>query len=229
MTLTNLKSKTKYLLGEISGGDGTGQYKDADLERALNDYYHRAVNIAIESNGQWEVNGEVATANIVQDQREYVLEAAMLAIKSIEVNMTGDENGWVKVKINDLRNIPYALTNLEDTDDRSEGEYEVRLFDNSIFFIRPPKTNVTAGIKIYYNKEATELSAGGDDPILTETAHIYLVHGAAMDYCLRTKDTEEYKKYKALVFEDEHYIKKFYSSRLPMVRTALQPKKEYYN
>jgi len=213
------------LIGEVS----TDNYTDANLNRALNDYYHRAVNIAIQANGQWEVNGDYATANLVQDQQEYVLEAAMLAIKSIEVNMTGLTNNWVKLRITDLRNIPYALTNLEDTDDRSEGEFEVRLFDNSIFFLKPPKTSVTAGIKIYYNKEATELSTGTDEPMLTETAHTYLVHGASLDYCLRIKDTEEYKKYKALVFEDEHYIKKFYTNRLPMVRTALQPKKEYYN
>lgn len=225
MTLTNLQTKTRFLLGEVS----TDNYTDANLNRALNDYYHKAVNIAIQANGQWEVNGEVATANIVQDQEEYVLEAAMLAIKSIEVNLTGDTNNWVKVRITDLRTIPYALTNQEDTDDRTEGEFEVRLFDNSMWFIRPPKNNVTAGIKIYYNKEATELSTGTDEPLLTETAHTYLVHGAAKDYCLRIKDTEEYKKYKELVFEDEHYIKKFYTNRLPMVRTALQPKLENYN
>jgi len=225
MDLTALQTKTRFVLGEVS----TDNYTDANLNRALNDYYHRAVNIAIQANGQWEVNGDYATANLVQDQQEYVLEAAMLAIKSIEVNMTGLTNNWVKLRITDLRNIPYALTNLEDTDDRSEGEFEVRLFDNSIFFLKPPKTSVTAGIKIYYNKEATELSTGTDEPMLTETAHTYLVHGASLDYCLRIKDTEEYKKYKALVFEDEHYIKKFYTNRLPMVRTALQPKKEYYN
>jgi len=225
MVLTSLRSKTRYILGELS----TDNYSNTNLDRALNDYYHRAVNIAIKSNGQWEVNGEVATANIVQDQQEYVLEAAMLAIKSIEVNMTGNTNDWRKVHIVDLRNIPYALTNEEDTDDRSDSEYTLRLFDNSIWFLNPPKNNVTAGIKIYYNKEATELSGDSDEPILTEEAQMYLVHGAALDYCLRIKDTEEYRKYRDLIAEDEYKIKSFYSNRLPMVRTALQPKKENYN
>ena len=226
MTLTNLQTKTRFLLGEVS----TTNYSDANLNRALNDYYHRAVNIAIQANGQWEVNGEVATANIVQDQQEYVLEAAMLAIKSIEVNMTGNTNDWQKVRIVDLRTIPYALTNNEDTpEDRQEGATEVRLFDNSIWFNILPKTAVTGGIKIYYNKEATELSGASDEPILTETAHMYLVHGAAQDYCLRIKDTEEYNKYKRLLLEDEHAIELYYTSRLPMVKPALRTRKEMYN
>ena len=226
MTLTQLRAKTRYILGELS----TDNYSNDNLDRALNDYYHKAVNVAIKANGQWEVNGEVATANIVQDQQEYVLEAAMLAIKSIEVNMTGNTNDWRKVHIVDLRSIPYALTNEEDTDDRSESEYTMRLFDNSLWFLKPPKNNVTAGIKIYYNKEATELGVVGvtDEPLLTESAQIYLVHGAALDYCLRIKDTEEYKKYKQLLLEDEYYIKRFYSNRLPMVRTAFQPRIENY-
>lgn len=225
MTLTTLQGKTRYILGELS----TDNYSDANLNRALNDYYHKAVNIAIQANGQWEINGEVATANIVQDQQEYVLEAAMLAIKSIEVNMTGNTNDWKKVHIVDLRSISYALTNEEDTDDRSDSEYTLRLFDNSLWFLKPPKNNVTAGIKVYYNKEATELSSGSDEPLLTETAHMYLVHGAALDYCLRIKDTEEYRKYEKLLADDEEMIKGFYANRLPMVRTQLQPRQENYN
>jgi len=61
MNLTNLLAKTRYLLGELSSTN----YSDVNCTRALNDYYMRAIAKAIQVNGQWEVKGTVATADIV--------------------------------------------------------------------------------------------------------------------------------------------------------------------
>lgn len=225
MTLVNLQAKTRYLLGELSSSN----YSDANLNRALNDYYMRAIAIAIESNGQWEVRGTIATADLVDGQREYVLPATLIALKMIEANFTGNQNDWRKLDIVDLRNLG-AITNYQDDpEDDSNSESVVRIFDNSLYFISPPKNSVTDGLKIYYQKEQTELSGASDEPTLPEHLHLYLVYGACMDYSFRIDDDKNVKKYQELLDRHEQIIKEYYTNRLPAAAPRFRPKVEKYN
>lgn len=224
MTLTNLRAKVRYLLGDLSSTN----YSDTNLDRALNDYYMRGIAKAIVSSGQWEVKGTIATANIVDGQREYSLPSTLIALKMIEANLTGDDNVWRKLKIVDLRSLG-AITNLQDDPgDNTEAEDVVRIYDNSLYFLRPPKNNVTGGLKIYYHKEETEMSTGTDEPSLPEHLHMYLVYGACMDYSLRINDEKNINKYRNLLFESEINIEEHYTNRLPAQRTQIVTREEVY-
>jgi len=225
MTLTNLQTKARFLLGNLSSDN----FSDTNLNRALNDYYNRAIALAIMSNGQWEVKGEIATTNIVDGQMEYVLPNDLIALKKIEVNLTGDTDGWQVLDVHDLRDLRQITNYQDDSSDDTESETSIDLFDNSIFFRRPPKNNVTNGLKIYFNKEETELSSGTDEPSLPEHLHSYLVYGACMDYSDRIDDNEGSRKWQTKILLLENDIKDYYSNRLPLVRVRLIPRVEKYN
>lgn len=156
MTLIEIRAKIRKLLGGIS----STAYSDADILTAVNDYYLRGINLAIGASDKWEVNGEVATTNIVSGQREYVLttETPLQALSRIEVNLTGATNGYSPVDIVDVQTYEGIISN----SNISSGIYpKVYLLDNSIFFIDTPSTSVASGLKIYYDKSAIELTNGG--------------------------------------------------------------------
>ena len=139
-------------MGELS----STQYSNENLNRALNDYYHQAIALVLRSAGEWEINGEVATTNIVASQQEYILPTDLISLKRVEINFTGATNGWTVMTPLDMRQMGTAISN----ETASSDSPRVRIFDNSLFLEDYPDTAVTAGLKVYYSKEAAELSNG---------------------------------------------------------------------
>ena len=230
MHLDDLQDKTRLLLGGISDTE----YSAANLNIALNNYYHDFTIHAILANKEWEVNGEVATTDIFANQREYLLPTDLLTLKRIECNlMTGAaENQWTNVRIIDLRSIPQALTNQQDSDDTRESAYEVRIYDESIFFNWLPKNSVTNGLKVYYSKEATEMVEGSkttDAPNLPEHLHVGLCYGAAFDYAIETEQNRRISNFKALLEEKMGETTTYYKQRLVTKRANLGSRQERYN
>jgi len=226
--MTFLEQQTKLML--LLGGISTTEYSAANQKIALNSYYDDFIIKAILTNKDWEVNGEVATASIVANQREYILPSDLLTIKRIEANlMTGAaENQWTNVKIIDMRSISTALTNLQDSDDTIESAYEIRIYDESIIFNWLPKNSVTDGLKVYYSKEATALSADGDIANLPQTLHIGMVYGAALDYAIETEQNRRISNFKALLEEKLDECETYYAQRLVANRQGLRTRQETY-
>lgn len=224
MTLTTLLSTARFYLWGIT----TSEYSDANLTAALNRYYHKAIARAIMANGQWEVNGDVATTDIVAGQQEYVLTTPipLLALKRIEVNLTWGTNDWTVPDVIDMRTIPVPLSNT--------GYFEInkalqiRIYDNSLFLLNAPTKNVTGGLKIYYQYEADELSTGTDEPNLVEEVQTYLLNGACYDYCVAFDLTEKANRFYNAMQTDLLEIDRIYSNRLPAVRPKLTTLNEQY-
>jgi hypothetical protein len=229
-TLENLQDKTRLLLGGISATE----YSAVNLNVAINSYYDDFIIQAILANKDWEVNGEVATANLVANQREYILPSDLLTIKKIEVNaMTGAaENQWTSPRIVDLRSMPsVALTNYQDSDDTRESFFEIRLYDESLIFNWLPKNSVTNGLKIYYSKEATAMTEGNkatDIPNLPNTLQIGLAYGAVLDYALQTEQNKRISNFKALLEEKLEETTSYYKQRITANREGLRTRVENY-
>lgn len=155
MTTTELKNAVRRKLGNITSND----YSDADIVNSMNSYYQKAIAIAIQISGEWEINGEIATTDIVAGQKEYALttDVPLSYLKRIEVNLSGGVNDWEIADIIDLRtyHLPLSNENLGSND-----RPIIDIFDNSIIFKDAPSVNVTDGLKIYYNKSAVELDSG---------------------------------------------------------------------
>ena len=225
MTLTQMYAKARLLLGGIS----STEYSDANLLIAINSYDYDFITKAIMANRTWNVQGEIATANIVANQQEYLLPTDLISIKAIEVNLTsgGAENQWTKVKIVDQRTSSEALTNQQDSDDTIEYAYEVRLYDESIFFNWLPKNSVTNGLKVYYSKEATALTAS-DTPNLPNFLQIGLVYGACMDYAIETEQNTRLANFRTLLNEKLKECEDYYVDRMPIVHTKITTKQRRF-
>lgn len=223
MTLTTLLSTARFYLWGIT----TSEYSDVNLTAALNRYYHKAIARAIMANGQWEVNGEIATTDIVAWQQEYVLTTTvpLLSLKRVELNLTGETNNWITPEIVDMRNIPLSLSN----DTFATNNTQIRIYDNSLFLLDAPTTNVTGGLKIYYQYEAVELSTGTDEPNLVEEVQTYLLNGACYDYCVAFDLTEKANRFYNAMQTDLLEIDRIYSNRLPAVRPRVTTLNEQYN
>lgn len=152
MNIKTLRADTRFQLGNIT----SSEYSDLNLDRQLDKYYKKAIEIALMASGEWEVSGEVATTGILSGQKEYVLstDTRLLTLKRIEVNLTGETNDWQVANILDMSIIDNALSNTNS----SLGGVDVRLYDNSIFFMTTPTQDVSGGLKIYFSKEKKPLS-----------------------------------------------------------------------
>lgn len=225
MTLTTLISTTRFYLWHIT----TAEYSDANITAALNRYYHKAIARAIWANGQWEVNGEIATTDIVAGQQEYVLTTTipLLTLKRVETNLTGDTNGWCVPEVIDMRNISTPLSN-NSLLNGSHTSY-IRIFDNSLFLMDTPTKNVTGGLKIYYQYEASELTTGTNEPNLVEEVQTYLINGACYDYCVAFDLSEKAQKFYTAMQNDLSELDRIYSNRLPAVRPRITTLNELYN
>lgn len=224
MTLTTLINTTRFYLWNIT----SSEYSDDNIKAALNRYYHKAIARAIQANWQWEVNGEVATTNIIAWQQEYVLNTPvpLLTLKRIEVNLTGNENDWTVPEIIDMRSITTPLSNTNAL--TLNKALQVRIFDNSIFLLSNPTVNVTGGLKIYYQYEAAELSNTTDEPNLVEEVQTYLLNGACYDYCVAFDLTEKANRFYNAMQTDLLEIDRIYSNRLPAVRPRITTLNEQY-
>lgn len=221
MTLTDLKTRIRFLLGDVS----TDQYSDANVLNSLNDHYQQAVAKIVSTSKSWICNGEIATTNIVSGQKEYTLPADCLAIDRIEVNYTGGTNTWIEVGVKDMRNIAGALTNNPSVDYSNF----VHVYDEYMWLEFEPSTSVTNGIKVYYSKEITALSGASDTPNLIEAALKYLQYGACLDYALSRGLTADINNFSALQDKAEKEMINYYTNRLPVKRSRITARKESYN
>lgn len=194
MNLTNLRSDTRFL---IFGDSTNTSYGDTDLDRNLNSWYKRILGWILGSNGDWQMNGEFATTSIVASQREYILPTDVLKLNEVYIKSTS-AGDYVKATQRDILNVQ----------DYPEDYYpttpEFDLMDNSLFIYIPDATitNVTDGIKIYYQTDLTELSGASDEPNLPEIFRRILSVGSALDYCQAQEMWNRAKKLENRIFGD---------------------------
>ena len=169
----------------------------------------------------------MATTSIVANQQEYVLPATLIDINKIEANFIGGTLDWVNLNIE--KGLREQNISNDDAQTATTAITECDLYDNSIFLRYKPLSNVADGLKIWYSKEATALSAVGDEPNLPEHLHLYLVYGACCDYSLRTGNDQDYNKYIQLLLKKEDEIKTHYSNRESAVKPRITTRREDYN
>jgi len=220
MNLTNLRAKVRYLLGELT----TTQYSDTNLDAALNDYYHKALGVAFQTCGEWEVSGEISTTDLVASQQEYVLPTNIISLYKVEANFTGNTGDWVNLPIANMTSLGSPLSN----DTTNTSSTFCRVFDNSLFMQYPVGTSVTSGLKVHFIEDITELSAAGDEPDFPEFLVTYLTNGSCRHYKTRIADNDGFNRFDKLLARDSYNIEKYYSNRLPVVGKRITGKIENY-
>lgn len=229
MNLTSIRSDTRFL---IFGNASDTSYSDTDLDRNVNNWYRTILGWILSVNGEWQVNGDFATADLVAGQREYILPSDTLKLNEVYIKSTATGD-YVRAKQRDI-------VNVEDyPEDYHPETPEFDLMDNSIFIYIPDDTitAVTAGIKIYLQTNLTELSGGSSIPNLVDIFIRILSLGSAIDYCLAQEMYNKAKKLENRLFGDptvrndtglKGELMELYASRSITRQPILQPQRENF-
>ena len=162
----------------------TTSYPSVDVKRSINKWYQELFADVLLSMDEWDVGGEIATASLVANQQEYTWPSDLLRIKRMEV--TYDGTTWTRVYPFDIQETSESIAtqaNINTAFVASAPRYDAH--DNSIFLFPVPTATSTNGLKIWYEKEITELSSDSDEPNIAEPFQRLLSIGAAYDYALR--------------------------------------------
>lgn len=172
---TALRGETRYLTNT-----NTTTYPNIDLDASVNQYLDLFVTEILDSMDEWDFQAEIATADTVASQQEYVFPSDILKIKRIEISYDG--TNWYKAEPMDINERGEATDTTSITNDFSTAEPYFDLMDNSLMLYPIPTAAVVGGLKIWYEKLQTHLSADTDSPNFAKPFHKGLAYGAAKDY-----------------------------------------------
>lgn len=114
---------------------------------------------AMKDNG---FQGEISTHDLVANQREYLFPSDYLKIEKIDLKLDG--SNFRTANEFDASEVPDKLSAEADIVDRfSNEEPYVDYFDESFFIYSGAISNVTGGIKIWYNKDIVGQDTNGND------------------------------------------------------------------
>lgn len=158
----------------------TSTYSNIDLDASLNMYQAFFANEILDAMDGWDFQGEVATTDMVALQQEYVFPNDILKIKRIELSYDG--TNWYRAEQFDVNQRSKATDTASISRDFDTFNPYVDMFDNSLLLYPIPQSNSTGGIKIWYEKELTNMSDASDEPKFCRAYHKGLAYGAAKDY-----------------------------------------------
>lgn len=181
MTLTALRAMARRKISFQS--TASAKYADADLDANLNMWYRILLGWVFETTGVWEFNGEMSTTNLISGQEEYVLPADFVILNRVEI-LYPNATSYVKANRIDDKQVDGGAFGNDEIPFGSAGSPVYRTFGNSIFIYPSPSAAVSAGLRIEYLTDITELSAAGDIPVLNTLVHHVMSIGAAYEYCV---------------------------------------------
>lgn len=177
-TLTNLRALTRW----YATGDSTStNFSDADTLVALNARYQDSFLLATQNDGDFEFNGDGSQSiNITSGVRSYTLATDLFKVSRVEIKYPSTADDYDEAK-------QITGNSMTEGKDSYVGDNEFDIFANKIeIFVSDITANiqaVTAGIKVYYQKELTELVNGTDAIIFPDVFARYIAIGAAIDFC----------------------------------------------
>lgn len=156
-------------------------FTDADINASINLYQSYFANEILASMDGWDFQGEIATTDMVANQQEYVFPTDILKIKRVELSYDSGAN-WYRAEQFDINQRRRPTNTASITRDFDTSNPYVDFMDNSLMLYPIPTAASTAGVKIWYEKSLTDLSADTDEPNFAKAYHKGLCYGSARDY-----------------------------------------------
>lgn len=176
-------------------GTNTSSYTDAKKHRAMTRWAHIITEEVLDARKDWDYQGEIITHNLVANQREYPFPTDLLKIKRVDLKLDG--TNWKPTTWVDESEISGSIASESDVTEKfNNSNPSVSILENSIFIWSGTITAVTAGFKLWYNKEIvgegdiTAFTDGTHVPTLKEFAQMALVYGAILDFAEGYEVTE---------------------------------------
>lgn len=179
-SLTNLRALTRFY---ATGASDSTTFSDTETLVSLNGRYQEAFLLATANDGDFEFNGDGSQSiNITSGTRSYTLATDLFKVSRVEVKYPSSATDYVTAK---------QITSNQDSfygkDSYTAGTPEFDLLGTKIELFTSAKTAditaVTSGIKVYYQKELTEMTVAGSEIIFPDVFARYICLGGAIDYC----------------------------------------------
>jgi hypothetical protein len=224
-TLTNLKSLTKFL----ATGDSTStEFNDTDILIAINSRYQDSFLMATANDGDFEFNGDGSQSiNITAGTRAYSLATDLYKVSRVEIKYPGTASDYQQaIPINGGQIQYYGKDNYVPS------VPEIDLIGDKVEIFVSAKTAditaVTGGIKVYYQKELTELSGASDEIIFPDVFARYLALGASIDYCGVNELTSRLNWLKSEYIDQENKLTVYVADRNKAKRASISFRRENY-
>jgi len=227
MNVETLKDDVDFLVGTTSAS-----YVSKDKLRNMNVAYQDVARVIWESAGDWQYDDSnatdfgIATADLVADQQDYTLPSTAQRVQRVEVKDTS--GNYVKARQIDIHDLSVA------TSEHLKGDGTVIQYDvvgRSVILYPVPSTGfvtLAAGLKVYFDRDVTNLSDDADTPGFATAFHRILSLAAAIDF---TRDEQERTFFVGQRARLQNGLKKFYAKRNVEGRTRIKPagKKRWRN
>ena len=178
-SLTNLRALARFY---ATGASDSTTFSDTETLIALNGRYQDAFLLATGVDGDFEFNDDGSQSiSITSGTRAYTIATDLFKINRVEIKYPSTADYREATQINENQII------VSGKDNYTPSPPQFGLQGEKIEIFVSAKTAdisaVTSGIKIYYQKELTELAVGADEIIFVDAFARYIAIGAAMDFC----------------------------------------------
>lgn len=219
MTLQNIYDDIDFLCNSTSA-----TYPTASKLRNINIHYQRVATLIWESAGSWQYDDSnatdfgIATTDLVDNQQDYSLPTNSQRLHKVEV--MDSAGNYTLLTQKDLHDIDIA------TSEYYENGGTPLFYDlvgRSIFLYPIPeagRVTLTNGLKIYFDRDVTNLTSTSDTPGFATAFHRLLSFGASLDF---TRNDDEISKWTRQKQELEDGLQRFYSKRNVEGKTRIKP------
>lgn len=195
MDLQTLRADTRF---NVFGDSTNTAYGNTDLDRNLNKAYLKYAALAMQYSGKWKIKGTYAYIDLQAGVYKYDISNEILKFTRVEAKLTASGK-YQPIKQMDITDVTDSLETYEPV----KPEYDLRDGFITIYTDIDIET-VTNGLKLYVEKNLTELIGTTDEPELAEPFLDLMTADAGIPYC---QGNEMFTKAREL----ERYIDK----RLP--------------
>lgn len=230
--LSTLLGKTRFLAGTLKNIDA---FSDAQITALLNQAQQNFQALILkEIKFGFEENGNAGTGtgsiDLVSGTNNYAFPTDMLTVERVDINYTGDQNGYFPATNLKKENIHVGLENTEDNSAlvATTGNPIYWIF-NKKFYIDPiPDQNSTDGLKIWFISTVSDLSTSSSEPVFVEFAHEILCFEAAMYYKMTKKMDKDFSNLLTLKKGLEAQAISFYANRDQTTKTKIAVKQKSF-
>lgn len=186
MTPQQVVDQARYLT-HTSSTDNTGG--DSDLLRILNDYHDRQIMEIINTNENKFGTKATTLLNVVSDQEAYALPSDLLRIKRVEVNYSGAESAWYKLRNQDSSEVEMYAFSTEQIGINYTTNYPYYDIFGDYIYLRPiPTTSVSGGLRLWYIQHPGQISTLSGTIYTPSEFHGYLPYGVAAEIASRQQN-----------------------------------------
>jgi hypothetical protein len=223
-TLTNLRSLSRFY---ATGSSTSTVFSDADTLVALNGRYQESFLLASANDGDFEFNGDGSQdISITAGVRAYSLATDLFKPSRVEIKYPSSATDYREAIQVGGSSMPVG----KDSYTASPPQFDLQ-GDKIEIFVSAKTADIGAvanGIKVYYQKELTELADAANEIIFPDVFARYITIGAAMDYCGVNGFTSRLNWLMAEHQNQENKLTEYVANRNKAKRLSISFRKEDY-